>query len=398
MKKIEKAFAVGLACIIGAMVIACTSDTTGERNYEGEKTSDEAVEAENSTEKSGIKIDTFVNPQIVGDEQIKVYYIHSTTAYESQYRSIWTAKVEAAHRGWTLVGLEYENASEYLDLFNTAINDPETTSIICGIVAGFEGYANLVAEARNKGIGVYANDNMIIEGVICNTAMANGVAAADLLYQVSEVYNWDLNYCILTAKAAHVHMERSEVVRAIAPLFTNMKELAYDDGFSNSVNATLDSFDIVKAWLEKYSDIDWIFSTNDNNAINAAEAISAAGREEEIFTTGFGGGSNCWQYIRNDTPFKYSYAQPYEQMTHAIFQIIEETQVKGILPGEEGAMLSVKGETLYYPGVLVGKSNVPDIGESIHSIFEYYDADDQEAWYNWTDTPGILYVTDGTVQ
>lgn len=397
MKIVKKVFAISMACMIAVTITACSSATTGESSYD-EKIAKEEIKQEDNTQELSGNLDSFKNPKIATDEQVKIYYIHSTTVYESQYRSIWTARVEAAHRGWTLVDLEYENASEYLDLFNAAINDPETTTIICGIVAGFEGYADPVAEARNKGIGVYANDNIIVKGVICNSAMANGMAAADLTYQVCELYDWDLNYCILTAKAARVHMERSEAFRAIAPLFPNMKELAYDDGSSNSANATLNSFDIVKAWLEKYKDIDWIFSTNDNNAINAAEAISAAGREDEIFTTGFGGGSNCWQYIRNDTPFKYSYAQPYELMTHNIFQVIEDIQVKGIYPGEEGATLSFVGETLYYPGVLVGISNVPDIGESIHSVFNYYDGDAADAWYNWTDGPGILYVTDGTAQ
>ncbi|MHB8130278.1 MAG: sugar ABC transporter substrate-binding protein [Mobilitalea sp.] len=398
MKIVKKVLTIIFICIAGSTVLACESTTSKESNFNNEKTTVEETDKDNSTEVLPGNLDSFKKPMIVTDEEVKVYYIHSTTAYESQYRSIWTAKVEAAHRGWTLVDLEYESASEYLDLFNTAVNDSDTTAIICGIVAGFDGYGDVVAEARNKGIGVYSNDNIIIDGVICNSTMPNGVASTELTYQICELYDWDLDYTILTAKAARVHMERSEAFRAIAPLFTNMKELAYDDGSSNSTTATLNSFDIVKAWLEKYEDIEWIFSTNDNNAINAAEAITAAGREDEIFTSGFGGGSSCWQYIRNDTPFKFSYAQPYELMTHNVFQVIEETQVKGIYPGEEGATLSFTGESLYYPGVLVGKSNVPDIGESIHSVFDYYDKENLGEWYNWNDGPGILYVTDGTAQ
>ncbi len=398
MKIMKKAVVILVIAVCGIIMAACNPDMSREPEDTGKKTADDGTKSEGGNVAQGGRLDSYPDPKIVTDKEMKVYYIHSTTAYESQFRSIWTAKVETAHRGWTLVDLEYENASEYLDLFNTAMNDPGTASIICGIVAGFEGYGDAVVEARNKGIGVYSNDNVVISGIISNCSMPSGVAASELTYQVCELYNWDLNYCILTAKAARLHMERSEVFRSLAPLFNNMRELAYDDGSSNSAAATLYSFDIVKAWLEKYDDMEWIFSTNDNNAINAAEAITAAGREDEIFTSGFGGGSNCWQYIRNDTPFKFSYAQPYELMTHNVFQIIEEIQIKGLYPGEEGASLSFAGETLYFPGVLVSKNNVPDIGESIHSIFDYYAPEDKDAWYNWTDGPGILYVTDGTTQ
>lgn len=373
--------------VLTLSVVSCNFNKTTKSKLTGKETS--------STKASRQSI-SFKYPKIVADNEMKVYYIHSSTSYESQYRSVWTAKVEAAHRGWKLVDLQYENASEYLDLFNTALNDPKTTAIICGIVAGFDGYRTSVAEARNKGIGVYANDNMVIPGVICNSTMPNGVASMELAYKVGEQFNWDLKYCILTAKSARIHMERSEPFRALASLFTNMKQLAYDDSSSNSTTSTLASFDIVKAWLQKYDDIDWIFSTNDNNAINAAEAIKAAGRADKTFTTGVGGGSNCWAYIRKGTPFKYSYAQPYELMTHGIFQVIEETQVKGIYPGQNGATLSKEGGTLYYTGIVVGPDNVPNVGKPIHSVFSYYNQNDTDAWYNWTDGPGILYVTDGT--
>lgn len=387
-----------LLLVLTLAIISCRSAEKTTTKSNGKDTTGTEKDINESEKIPNGQMDMFKNPKIVTDDNMKVYYIHATTAYESQYRSVWTAKVEAAHRGWALVDLEYENASEYLDLFNTAINDPDTTAIISGIVPGFEGYVDTIAEARNRGIGVYSNDNMVIDGVICNITMPNGVASTELAYKVAEEYNWDLNYAILTAKAARVHMERSEAFRALAPLFTNMNELAYDDGSSNSASATLTSFDIVKAWLEKYDDIEWIFSTNDNNAINASEAIIAADREDEIFTTGFGGGSNCWQYIRNNTPFQYSYAQPYELMTHSVFEVINDTQVKGIYPGEEGAILSFVGETFYFDGVLVGRHNVPNVGESIHVIFDYYNEEDTDVWYKWTEGPGILYVTDGTTK
>lgn len=375
--------------ILTVFLASCTSSNAAKTK---------SMTKEPTKETLNTKSVSFKNPKIVTVKEMKVYYIHSTTSYESQYRSLWTAKVEAAHRGWTLVDLQYENASEYLDLFNTALNDPKTTAIICGIVAGFEGYQSSVAEARNKGIGVYTIDNVSIPGVICNTEMPNGVASLELAYKIGGQFSWNLKYCILTAKAARVHMERSEPVKVLSTLFNNMKLLAYDDSSSNSAASTLTSFDIVKAWLQKYDNINWIFSTNDNNAINAAEAIRAAGRTNKTFSTGFGGGSNCWAYIRKNTPLKYSYAQPYELMTHSIFEVIEETQVKGILPGQKGSTIPKEGSTLYYSGVVVGPDNVPDIGKPIHSVFSYYNPDDKNAWYNWIDGPGILYVTDGTTK
>ena len=40
--------------------------------------------------------------------------------------------------------------------------------------------------------------------------------------------------------------------------------------------------------------------------------------------------------------------------------------------------------------------NCPNPGDSFHSVFDFYgeDPDDKEAWYNWTDGPGIYEVTE----
>lgn len=65
-----------------------------------------------------------------------------------------------------------------------------------------------------------------------------------------------------------------------------------------------------------------------------------------------------------------------------MFDVIEDIQVEGLNPGEEGCAIKTSGETLYCTGTLVSRENVPQSGEPIQKVFSYY-TDDPDAWYNW---------------
>lgn len=105
----------------------------------------------------------------------------------------------------------------------------------------------------------------------------------------------------------------------------------------------------------------------------------------DLFVAGIDGGSDAWNYIRSGGYFKYSYAQPFEMFTHKVFEAIEQIQVKGLNPGDEGCILAKSGEVLYSEGLVISQENVPEVGANINSAFDYYD-DDPDAWYNWEGT------------
>ena len=71
--------------------------------------------------------------------------------------------------------------------------------------------------------------------------------------------------------------------------------------------------------------------------------------------------------------------------THKVFECIQDIQVKGLNPGDEGCILSKVGEVLYSEGKVITAANVPAVGANINSVFAYYD-DNPDAWYNWEGT------------
>ena len=117
---------------------------------------------------------------------------------------------------------------------------------------------------------------------------------------------------------------------------------------------------------------------------------------DEVWVSGFDGGSQAWAYIRNNTPLRYSYAVPDELFIHQVLELIDQIQVQGLNPGDEGCLISRAGETIYCEGIVIDRDNVPAVGTNIHAVFDYYggDPDDEDAWYNWNDGDGAYVVSD----
>ena len=65
-------------------------------------------------------------------------------------------------------------------------------------------------------------------------------------------------------------------------------------------------------------------------------------------------------------------------------------------PGDDGCLISEEGAAIYETGMVVSPKNVPEVGESIHAVFDYYggDPEDADAWYNWTDGEGAYTVSE----
>ena len=68
--------------------------------------------------------------------------------------------------------------------------------------------------------------------------------------------------------------------------------------------------------------------------------------------------------------------------THKVCEAVDQLQVQGLKPGDDGCILSYAGEILYTEGVVVSRDNVPEVGANINSVYDFYD-DDPDAWYNW---------------
>ena len=339
--------------------------------------------------------DDFARPQTVEDKSMNVIYLVSNMTDESNIRSTQQAQIEAAHRGWKIQVINYEKEDNFRQYFQNAINQ-SPAAIIIGITQAFDSYKDLVKTARDANIGVYSNDNSLTDGVISNSTLDNTKAANDLMDQVVKDHTEAMNYCVYELAMSEVVTARATAAKAYKA--SNLKLLdSLDLASTGDLNTA--GFTVAQTWLNQYGDdLDFIFCSADTPAMSAAEAISQAGDATgaKTFVAGVDGGSASWHYIRSNTPLKYTYSQPFEYFTHQTFEIISAIQVKGLNPGDEGCPIKKSGDTVTSTGIVTTAENVPAIGATISSVFNYYggSADDKDAWYNWTDGPGIYKVTD----
>lgn len=340
--------------------------------------------------------DDYERPVVAGEDEVSIIYLISNMTDESNIRCEQQAAVEAAHRGWDYQVINYEKEDNFREYFQNAISQ-QPTAIIIGVTQSFDSYKDLVAQARDAGIGVYSNDNSVIDGVISNSTMDNAEAAKAIMDQVVADYGPGLQYAVYELAMSEVMTLRANKAKAYAE-GTELKLLdSIDLASTGDLNTA--GYTIAQTWLQQYDDkLQFIFCSADTPALSAAEAIVQAGDKEgeKTFVSGVDGGSSTWSYIRNNTPIKYTYSQPFEYFTHMTFEVIDDIQVKGLNPGDDGCTISKSGEYMTAPGIVTTAENCPAAGDSIHSVFDYYggDANDEEAWYNWTDGPGIYEVTE----
>ncbi|WP_282923590.1 sugar ABC transporter substrate-binding protein [Mediterraneibacter massiliensis] len=341
--------------------------------------------------------DNYARPQIVSNEDVSIIYLISNLTDESNKRCEQQVAIEAAHRGWDYQVINYEKEDNFREYFQNAINQ-QPTAIIIGITQSFDSYQDLVAQARDAGIGIYSNDNSVIEGVISNSTMDNAQAARELMDQVVADYPDGISYAVFELAMSEVMTLRANEAKAYSD--TNNKLTLLDSiDLASTGDLNTAGYTVAQTWLQQYSDeLQFIFCSADTPALSAAEAITQAGDTtgEKTFLAGVDGGSSTWSYIRNKSPLKYTYSQPFEYFSHMTCEVINDIQVEGLNPGDEGCSISKVGEYITAPGIVTSVDNCPKPGDSIHSVFDFYgeDPDDKEAWYNWTDGPGIYEVTE----
>lgn len=334
------------------------------------------------------------DPIVVKDHQFKVGYLYREMGSESAQRNYQQVKIEAAHRGWKLIEVYAETDENRRNGLNNLINQKVDAIIFANMP--MKPLEDLIIEARERGIGVYNVDTDLIPGVIANVTQLNGIAGLSMFYQIAEMLNWEGNFAIITVPEIPVNTQRTEPAKALINNVFPGLTLLGEEYINVSEDVRGQAFNFTKRWLTKYGDkLDVVFSSWDGGAKAAANAIEQAGFDSsQVFSIGIDGGSETWSMIRKGTPFKYSYAQPFELYDHVMFELIEQIQIRGIMPGDEGSMISKYGQTIYKDGRLITPENVPEPGQSVHAVFNYYDEDpdDANAWYNWQEEGGPYVI------
>ena len=345
--------------------------------------------------------DEFPHPNVKPEGGLKIGVMGPSLTSESLYRWDWQMQVECAHRGWEYVSLLYNTDDNYEATFQSALNQGCDALILMNVASSPQ-WADLYNKAREQGVGIYSLDQGY-GGYICGASSPGYTMMAELVYRVGSDYNWDLDCAVIRCDSQQGSRDRTFPLLGFFDYecYPNMKLVATEDvsAIYQSLGGTMMAgLEVGKAWMEKYgTEIQCIFSYGDNSAMGAAEAIMATGdlTGEKTFTVGIDGGKQSWSYIRNGEPLKYSYAQGFELQMHMLAEIIDQIQVQGLNPGDEGCDLAASHTMLFVKGGIVTKENVPEVGTSIHQAFDYYDptiTDPELAWWNWTDGPGIYLV------
>jgi ABC-type sugar transport system substrate-binding protein len=88
----------------------------------------------------------------------------------------------------------------------------------------------------------------------------------------------------------------------------------YLEGVAIPMTSVENSVTAMRDLLTKYPDIDIVYTVNDNCAIGAAQAIEAAGRQDEgIIIWGYEGTPAALDAIKKGTIYGTSYSDPYNE-------------------------------------------------------------------------------------
>lgn len=395
-----------MIALIGTMMTACAGTpskatevvntqavTTGQETTVGVSPTTGAVDLNKPA------FDSFPRPRIVVDRPLKLAAVIRNPEVESVERTQKELKIEAAHYGWDLTILYVKDESEYKDAFLNAIS-LNVDAILIGNLNSMASLADVIAQARNAGIGVYNDDTDLVTGVVGNSTMPNGVASMQLMYRIGEDHAWTGNVAYVQIPVMQIHQARLLPVLTLAEVFPSWKiaELTDFSTWPGGVAAAMNEIPV--SWLDKFgNELTGMYCTGDVLCFGGVEAGKARGRtDKDLWIAGIDGGSDAFAYIRNQTTFMYDYAQAFEAYTHKTLQMIMDVQVKGLNPGDEGCILRRAGETLYSEGAIVTRENVPPIGVSIHTIFSYYDENATDVWYKWMDVGGPYIISAGGVQ
>ena len=185
MKK--KAICILLALAMALSLAACGGDSPSGSSSGAPADSSSAASSNASGEApaEAAAFDEFARPAVAANEDVSIIYLISNMTDESNVRPENQVEVECAHRGWDFQVINYENEDNFRQYMDNAINS-QPTAIIVGITQSFPSFEDLVAKARNAGIGVYSLDNSVIPGVISNATLDGAQAATELMDKVVE--------------------------------------------------------------------------------------------------------------------------------------------------------------------------------------------------------------------
>lgn len=333
--------------------------------------------------------DNYPYPSVKTDGKLKVGCLHPLAQYTSVVRILSQIQIECANRGWEYVDGLYESTDQTRDVWEALINAGCDVIYIEG-VDDLESYGDMVQKSRNAGIGLYGTETNMSDGVIAIVNSTGATAAMQIFYYMASLKNFEGKIAMGCAMGAQQHVERTApwfgLMTDTDGVWSGMELVAYED-MGGPNESMQNMYDTTIAWIQQYGkDLDMIYASSDSFGQMAAEALMTEGyTSADVITGGIDGDSTSFAAIKDEkNPFVATYIQNQEEWVHKLFELMDEIQVRGIAPGATGSSIPFSGYFIYMEGKMVTENNLPASGSTIHTVFDYYDANDPNGWWNWT--------------
>ena len=335
--------------------------------------------------------DPYPRPKFKPDGKLTVAYLHGNLDQEDDRRLYQQIHIEAYQRGWDVRLMPVQSDEQ---LIRTSWLTANTLDVDVILIPGMDALHNkrdLIDASRNQGIGIYSMDVSPVEGIITNFNLDNGVGALELFYKVASDFDYKANFCITTGYTFPMVWERTLPVYAylvndtIFPDLKLLEEQSVD--FSSPISLPEQCYTFMQTWNQKYGrDMNVVFIGADPDALVINESAMSAGRTiNDLKLVTMGGSPTVIAEMRNPRScLAYNYAQSPENQVHSMCELAYEIQVLGYTPGDGKCMINGSGGNTSLPGAIISRVTVPQPGDSVHTIFPYYDEDDKDAWYFWT--------------
>jgi len=325
-------------------------------------------------------------PRVVKDRQFVLGYQCNGLGGESMQRAYAHAIIEAEHRGWKMISnVDAVSADLERAGFENLIN--QNVDAIIDAFGQVSLFQDLILKAREKGIGVYGVDAAVLDGIVSNSTMPQGIVGAAMVHYGVDRLNMIGNVLMFQIAKEAPYSQRVSVAKGLLDLeWPNLKVIGYEYIKGGPQGGPKQAYDFTQNYLTRFNDdIQWIYTHADSVGMHVSRALEEAGlTREDCFVTAFDGGTAAYAEIRKGSVFTVTYNQPFEGYIHDAFEAINQAQIEGIAPGAPGSMIPPR-RTLYREGALTTPENVPSPGTIIHEVFaaSYYDPNNKDAWYFW---------------
>jgi len=330
---------------------------------------------------------------VKSDGKLKIAYLLDSLANDSSQRHWQQVQNECEMRGWELISETNVSGNYEADPTRQAFQNmmaQEPDAIVISYL-DIPPIADLCVEANQKGIGVYCIGTDLSDGILMNVNSNNSVIGAKVMAYVMDRLGGEAKAMGFQTLWMTRGIRRDEVAISMAKSKTyNVETIEQHEvtpeGFTDEM------YSVTENWLTKYgSDLDFVWACWDGGGIVLAQAMAAAGyTSDDMFTVGMDGGNQAWAYLRSgEIPFVASLAEPFEYQVHQCFEGIYQLQVEGKKRGDADCIIPKSGDySTDSMTIMIDKNNVPDVGANVHTLFEYYNPEDQDAWYN----QGAIYT------